>query len=1005
MACAAGPRAPDAPLPPTADLDGDARAWVERTLAAFTDEELVGQLVIEWIPGGYVSESSADFQALERLVTEYHVGGLLPSIGTPHAYASKLNALQALSDVPLLVASDFENGGPGMRINGAYALPSMLPQGGGTVFPPTMAFGAIDDPRFAHEYGRITAEEARASGVHMLFAPVLDVNSNPANPVIATRSFGADPARVGELGAAFIRGARAGGAYSTGKHFPGHGDTGTDSHVGLPVVEADRARLDQVELVPFRRAIDDGVDAIMTAHVQVPGVLGVGAPPATLSPEFLTGLLRDDLGFRGLLFTDALTMRAITDMYGRGEEVVRAVEAGADVILSPASVPDAIGAMRAALASGRITRARLEESARRILELKARLGLHRQRLVSLDRVSEIVGSGAHLAFADTVATRSITLVRDHYEMIPLAPVAAGTTAHVTYAPSSMLWAGRVFSPGLAGRVGDVAEIRLDERSDSAAYERARALIARSVRVIVSAYVPPAAGARPEALPQAFRDLVRESSFAGPTLLISFGSPYLLAAAPDVPSYLVAWGDREVSQRAALAAVLGEQPISGRLPIPLPPFHALGEGLDRAAVVAPVLLAEAVDPLAAAGFVAADPRRSLGTSQALAAPAEVGMSAERLARVDSILDAAVADSVASGTALAVGRHGRLVALRGFGELAYGSGRPVTPTSLFDLASVSKVVGTTSAVMQLVGDGSLDLDAPVVTYLPWWSRGDPRKNEVTVRQLLLHRGGLAAFRQWFFELEGVDAYKEAVADEALVADPGTTTVYSDIGAMTLGWIVEQVSGQSLDVFLATRLFAPLGMRETMYRPDATLLPRIAATELDTLWRRELVWGRVHDENADAMGGIAGHAGLFGTALDISVFARTMLNGGVAPACLPPGIGGEPCPVARASDQRVFDAATLGTFTMRHDASASRALGWDTPSENSSAGDYFSARAFGHTGFTGTSIWIDPELDLWVVLLTNRVHPSRENTRIAGLRRAVHDAVALSIEDRAVERRGGP
>jgi CubicO group peptidase (beta-lactamase class C family) len=552
-------------------------------------------------------------------------------------------------------------------------------------------------------------------------------------------------------------------------------------------------------------------------------------------------------------------------------------------------------------------------------------------------------------------------------------------------------------------VDDLTEIRLDERSDSAAYAAARQVLERSVRVLVSAYVPPSAGSRRQALPAPFRLLVEQSAVTRPTLLISFGSPYLLTALPDVSAYLIAWGDREVSQRAALAALVGEQAIGGRLPIPLPPFYEVGDGLDRAAVAPATLVAEATDPLAAAGIVdAAGRRRAGGESQALAAPAEVGMSAERLARVDSIIAAALADSAASGAALAVGRHGRLVALRGYGELAYGSGRPVTPTSLFDLASVSKVVGTTSAVMLLVADGRVDLDAPVASYLPWWSRGDPRKNAVTVRQLLLHRGGLAPFRQWFFDLQGADAYKNAVADESLVSDPGTATVYSDIGAMTLGWIVEEVSGASLDEFLEQRVFGPLGMRETMYRPGSELLPRIAATELDTLWRRELVWGSVHDENAAAMGGVAGHAGLFSTVADLSVFARMMLNDGIAPACLPPGDGGEPCPVARGADRQLLPPALLRELTSRGDESSSRALGWDTPSGASSAGDYFTERAFGHTGFTGTSLWLDPELDLWVVLLTNRVHPTRENTRINALRRAVHDGVALAIADRPVERR---
>jgi len=306
------------------------------------------------------------------------------------------------------------------------------------------------------------------------------------------------------------------------------------------------------------------------------------------------------------------------------------------------------------------------------------------------------------------------------------------------------------------------------------------------------------------------------------------------------------------------------------------------------------------------------------------------------------------------------------------------------------------------MLLVADGTLDLDGSVVSYLPWWSSGDPRKAEVTVRQLLLHRAGLAAFRPWFLELEGEQAYKDAAADERLETDPGATTTYSDIGAMTLGWIIEAIADEPLDAFLRERVWEPLGMRETLFRPESALLSRIAATELDTTWRRDLVWGRVHDENADAMGGVAGHAGLFSTVVDLSVFARMTLNGGVAPACTPAGLAGEPCPLARGSPVSLLDAGVLASFTSRYDEASTRGLGWDTPSGRSSGGDYLTERAYGHTGFTGTSIWIDPELDLWVVLLTNRVHPTRENQKHVALRRAVHDAAALAITDRIVEPR---
>ncbi|MDA0328610.1 MAG: serine hydrolase [Gemmatimonadetes bacterium] len=985
----------------TAELDAEGRAWVERTLARLSIEELAGQIIIEWIPGGFTAPSSPDFEPLRRWVADDRIGGVSPSIGSPHAYVAKLNALQAVAEVPLLVTADFENGGPGMRINGSYALPSMLPQGGGTDFPPTMAFGAIGDERFAYEYGRITAREARASGVHLLFAPVLDVNSNPDNPVIATRSFGGDAALVARLGAAFVRGARDGGAFTTGKHFPGHGDTSTDSHTGIPVVEADRARLDEMELVPFAAAIREGVDAIMTAHVQLPAVLGPAAPPATLSPEVMTGILRTDLGFDGLLLTDALTMRGITDMYGIGEASVRSIEAGADVVLSPKAVTEALEAILEAVGEGRLTRSRLEESVRRLLVLKARVGLHKNRFVSLERVDEVVGSGAHVAFADTAATRSITLVRDVDQLVPMDAGSLAPTLHLRYAPSMRLWADRAFAAGLAERVFDLAVVNLDERSDSAAYAAATRALADADRVIVSAYVSASAGSGESALPDRLRELVAESARVRPTVLLSFGNPYLLAAVPDVGSYLLAWGDRDVPQRAALSALFGEEAISGRLPIPLPPFHDIGHGLDRAKMADRAATLVVDDPLVAAGIVSRD-SGARGRSQTVADPGTVGMSATRLAAIDSIIRTAIADSAASGAAVAIGRRGRLVALRGYGELQYGTRRPVTPTSLFDLASVSKVVGTTTAAMMLVGDGLLDLDAPVVSYLPWWSAGDVRKNDVTVRHLLLHRTGLIPFRTWYFEMDGMEAYKAAAAAEPLEMPPGERTAYSDIGIMTLAWVIEEISGQSLDDFLQERLWNPLGMLETRYRPDASLRPRIAATEVDTIWRNEMVWGTVHDENADAMGGVAGHAGLFSTAVDLSVFARMMLNRGVAVACAPDDEAGEPCPVRRRESIRLLDADVLDMFTTRFDGTSSRALGWDTPTEGSSGGDLITNEAFGHTGYTGTSIWMDPELDLWVVLLTNRVHPTRSNQKHVPLRRAVQDAAVLAITDRPISPR---
>jgi beta-N-acetylhexosaminidase len=408
----------------------------------------------------------------------------------------------------------------------------------------------------------------------------------------------------------------------------------------------------------------------------------------------------------------------------------------------------------------------------------------------------------------------MTLVRDDLGLVPLrggglgaagGPGAGGgelaPLVHVRYAPSTWLWAGSAFSPGLAERAPGAMQVSLDERSDSTAYAAAAAVLAEAgddATVLVTAYVPPSAGSGPDALPEPFRTLLSDHADPARTLLVSLGSPYILSALPDVGTYLVGWGDREVSQRAALAALFGEEAIGGRLPIPLPPTYPIGHGLYRDKVADRVAVRVVDDPLVAAG-IAAGGDRTAGVAVREADPAAVGMDPAVRERVDAIVRAALADSAASGAAVAVGRHGRLVLLRGYGELAWGSGRPVTATSIFDLASVSKVVGTTTAAMLLVQEGRLDLDAPVVSYLPGWAGGDARKETVTVRQLLTHRAGLVPFRRWFFELEGEEAYRDAVAAEPLERAPGEATVYSDLGPMTLAWIVEEITGQELDDFL--------------------------------------------------------------------------------------------------------------------------------------------------------------------------------------------------------------
>lgn len=957
-----------------APLGPEARRWVDETLASLDLREKVAQLVMVWVSGGYASTSSEEMRRLAELVERDGIGGLAMSLGTPHAYVAKLNYLQGLASQPLLVAADFE-AGAGSRLGGIYALPSMLDMGGATEFPPAMALGAIGEERFAYEVGRITAVEARALGVHLNFAPVLDVNSNPENPIINTRSFGEDPQRVAALGSAYVRGARAGGLMTTGKHFPGHGDTRSDSHLEVPVIEADRDRLERVELVPFRSAIEAGVDAIMTAHVAATSILGAEAPPATLSPFFMTDLLRNEIGFRGLLVTDALEMGAIVRGFGGDEAAILALEAGADVLLMPPDPASAIAGVVTAVQAGRLSEARIEASARRLLELKARAGLHEGRRVDPERVAEVVGSAAHVAFADSVARRSITLVRDVSGQVPLQrPL--GRVLSIAYTREGNLAAGLAFDE----RIGEAAEVVATARvTASTAAARYDSLLARADSadlVLLSAYVPPRSSAGSVDLsPDVIRFVEDLEERGRSPLILSFGSPYLLSALPDAGTYLLAWGGQEVAQRAAAGALLGDAPISGRLPISLPPYHALGEGLRRAVrQAAPAIGKSDPEPVAAnrAPEPVAPGREAADRAEA------VGMRPEGLERVDRILRAAIADSVTPGAALAIGRHGRLVRLRGYGRQDWDAGSPpVTDSTLYDLASLTKVVGTTTAIMQLVEAGRLELDAPVGRYLPEWGEG--WKESVTVRDLLRHRAGLPPFRPFWRELTGREAYRRAIGELPPAYPPGEQTVYSDLGFITLGFVAERIAGEPLDVLLQRSLFGPLELRETRFAPPASIRERIAPTEIDTIFRHAHLRGVVHDENAYALGGVAGHAGLFSSARDLAVFAQRMLD------------------AARGVSTPHFPApATVSAFVRRQDPASSRALGWDTPSERSSAGRFMTASAFGHTGFTGTSMWVDPELDLFVVLLTNRVNPTRDNRRHIPLRRALHDAVVTSIRD---------
>jgi beta-N-acetylhexosaminidase len=592
---AAGALLMAAPPPVPSQLDAPAARWVTETLAAMTLDQKVGQLIQPSFRSTYLSSDSERYDTLVSLVHEQHVGGFLlfggrepaPNVllnagysrsvlGQSLAAASITNRLQAISALPLLNSADFETG-VGFRLTGA------------TTFPRAMAFGAAGDDRLAFEAGRITAREGRALGIHVNFAPVADVNNNPRNPVINTRSFGEDPAAVGTLAAAYVRGLTEGGMLATLKHFPGHGDTDTDSHLGLPLISHPRSRLDQVELPPFQSGIEAGASAVMTSHIELPSLDPQPGRPATLSYPIVTGLLREDLGFDGLVYTDSMRMRGVTNLVEPGEAAVAAISAGHDIVLHSPDDPAVFSGLRQAVDDGTLTQARLDASVQRVLEAKARLGLHRNRSVSVDTLPLVVGTRAHRAVAAEVSRRGMTLIKDERGDVPLTVPRSASVLYLSVLDYPSGWGNgapsRTFLPALTERWPNVTAVEVSDRTSRAELELVRASIDRYDAVVASVFVRTASFSGRMDLAPDVADLLRavargSARTARPFVTVFFGNPYAATFLPELPAMLLTYDFYDLAEDNAVRAITGQAPINGHLPIALGDQFPVGHGLTR-----------------------------------------------------------------------------------------------------------------------------------------------------------------------------------------------------------------------------------------------------------------------------------------------------------------------------------------------------------------------------------------------------------------------------------------
>jgi len=871
----------------------DPGKWVESTLKEMSVEEKVGQLLFTTYHGSFTPTDAAAYAQMMHDVEALHVGGFINvTQGSPlgflksQAYPSAVlsNQLQAKSKLPLLIGADFERG-TAMRLDE------------GTSFPTAMAVAAAGNPKDAYTMGKTTALEARAAGIQWIYAPDADVNSNPGNPIINTRSFGENPEKVSEFVAEFIRGVQENGGLATAKHFPGHGDTTADSHIDLPVVTADRARLEKLELVPFRAAIAAGVGSIMTGHLNVPALEPDPNTPATLSSRVLTDLLRKQLGFQGLVVTDAMDMGGITVRYAPGDAAVRAFLAGADALLMP-PVPDAAyEALLAAAHSGQISQDRLDASVRRILEAKARLGLQKNRLVDVAALNEKFGRVEWQAESQEISDRGITLLRDTSHRLPLDGTKPARALLVCLYADPEPYPGEDLERELRRRFDSVMTLRADTKFAKA--ENLKLPPPDSYDIAILALFVRVSDRKGDVdVPADQFPLIQQIYKTGkPVISVGLGSPYLIERFPQAETWLSVFGIADVAQVSVARALFGEIPIRGRLPVTIP-------GVDLKAGYGMQLPA---NPMA---LQAMDVR-----GEALLKPAF------------DVIEKAIGDKAFPGATLAVGYRGKL-SVHAFGKQKYDAKSPaINVDTMYDIASLTKVVVTTTLVEKLVeGDfpSPLNLDAPIERYLPEWLKGpQPEwRHKVTVRHLMTHTSGLPPFKEYWRTSTSKQETLSRIFAEPLEYEPGTKVVYSDLGIILMAEIIQRLTGKPLDVLANDNIFGPLGMKHSMYNPPKAIWPEIAPTEFDSQLRHRMLQGEVHDENAFAIGGVSGHAGVFSTAGDLAAFCQMLLNGGVY------------------AHQRILKRTTIAEFTAPQAlAQNTRTLGWVVPTEGGSSGHYFS------------------------------------------------------------------
>ncbi len=924
------------------------KKWVRKQYASLSLNEKIAQLMVIRAHSAWDAKK---VDSLSKVIKKYNVGGLCFFQGGPIREALQTNHFQSIAKTPLLITMDAE-WGVGMRLDSV------------DMFPRQLSLGAIESSNLIYQMGAAVAAQCKRLGIQVNYAPDIDVNNNPGNPVINDRSFGQNIERVITHGVAYMKGMQDNGVMATAKHFPGHGDVTVDSHLELPVINKTRAQLDSMELMPFKALIDAGIGSVMVAHLSVPAIDNTPKFATSLSPKAVNGLLRKELGFKGISVTDAIDMKAIADNFPQGESSAQSLIAGNDMLCLPGNIDLSISKIRLAIKERRLKRSDIKEKVKKVLNAKYQYGLSNIQTIDTTNLLADLNASVGVLKAE-MATQSLTYLRSN--LLPDL-ISNKKTAYIAL----NVGGPTLLTKELALKYNvTIFYVTAKDSNNLAAIKNS---IANYDQVIVGLHNYSRRPANNFEIPPVLIKFLNEPHPQN-WIHVILGNPYAVGNFKNIQNILFAYEDNEYTQKAVLNWMLGKMQATGQLPVSV--SDELLFSNSYTATLKPT------------------------------APAII--ENDKLSVIDSLVQDAIAKKAIPGCQVLVAKDHKIVFNKAYGLTAGEGSAPVTLDTYYDLASVTKVSASTVSIMKLVDEGKVDINKTIGDYLPWVIGN--QKAHITLKDLLLHQAGLYPYIKFYESLLNKDgsfitglvtnvpdskhqkmitpnkyllnSWTDTIQQKILrstVTTPGKY-VYSDNDFIFLGQIVEQVTGMSLNEYATQSFYSPMGMQSTGFLPlQKTSINNIAASEVDNYYRHELIRGAVHDEGASVMGGIAGHAGLFSNATDLAKLYLMLLNKG------------------NWQGKQYLQASTIEAFTAYNTSNSRRGLGFDKPEKNNATSkDPYpslspSPSTFGHTGFTGTCVWADPESGLLFVFISNRVYPTRDNKAFSelSLRPKIQEAI---------------